>query len=158
MVTHNPYAIRTPITPALASLLQDAARRLGLDDRAAAGVAIHGAVMIDRIPLVAFVLPGAEQARHDALAVATLEEAALTSVAQARLVLHTNMLLGPLSGFTFAASQEGELQLFCGMKLAELDGETLARTLLQLAKCAASMRDHLVQIGAPVAAMSTVSA
>lgn len=102
--------------------------------------------MIDRVPVAALVVPDKGQARYDTLAVATLHDVTLTSVTQAQLVLNTNTLLLPISGFSFGVSYDGDIQLTCGMRLAELDGESLARTLLQLCKCAASMRETLLEI------------
>src|SRR5712664_821171 len=69
MNTDNPYATTTPVSPALARLLTDAAGRLGLDNSAAQEAARRGALMIDNIALVTFVLPATGLARHDTLAV-----------------------------------------------------------------------------------------
>jgi hypothetical protein len=156
MNTDNPYETKVPVSSALARLLTDAAQRLGLDPSSAAKAASQGAVLVDQVAVATFVLPGTNaHSRYDMLSVATLDDVQLTALSQARIVLNTNMLLGPLSGFTFAASQMGELQVFCGMKLADLDGESLARTLMQLGRIAGSMRKQLMQLGTPAAEPAT---
>jgi hypothetical protein len=153
--TNNPFQSVNPVNPELSRLLTDAARRLGLDATTTARVAREGAVMIDDVNVVTIGMPSNVLAGNDTMAVASLGELRLTTTEQAQAVLNTNLVLGPLSGFTFGTTQEGELHLFSGMKQAEIDGESLAQRLLQMAKVAASVREELKRIAAGTTASST---